>query len=144
VDGETDGQPSNDALGDGVDEDGLVIFSTLDLAPGNTFRLPLSYTNTTGMDAEIEAWIDWNYNGEFDMGEMVLDETNPSLGYMEVTVPTDAVTDEYLGLRIRISHQDNMTPYGMIANGEIEDYLIGIACPNQICVPIETNINRQE
>ena len=59
-------------------------------------------------------------------------------------VPNDAVLGEFLGLRIRISHQDNMTPYGLIPSGEIEDYLIGIACPNQICVPIETTINRQE
>jgi len=142
VDGENDGQPSNDALGDNNstsnDEDGLLIMESLDLAPGNTFRLPLSYTNTTGSPAHIEAWIDWNNNGEFDVGEMVFDGTDPSSGLydrLEVTIPTDAVTGEYLGLRIRISNQDDMTPYGFISEGEVEDYLIGIECPTPHVTP---------
>jgi len=61
---------------------------------------------------------------------MVLDVTDPVAGlhdHLEVTVPSDAVTGEYLGLRIRISNQDNMTPYGLVNEGEVEDYLIGIA-----------------
>lgn len=143
VDGEADGQPDNDALGDGVDEDGLTIFSSLDISPGSTFKLPLSYINTTGMDAQIEAWLDWNNNGEFDSGEMIFDATNPSITFIQVTVPNDAVTGEYLGLRIRISNQDNMTPYGLINSGEVEDYLIGLDCPTQICLPISTRIQRQ-
>jgi len=43
IDGEIDGQPSTDALGDGADEDGVVIYESLDISPGSTFRLPLSY-----------------------------------------------------------------------------------------------------
>lgn len=145
IDGEVDGQSSSDALGDGVDEDGLLIFENLDLTPGGTFRLPLSYVNTTGNPAYIEAWIDWNNNGEFDSGEMVLDVTDPSSGLfdrLEVTIPTNAVTGEFLGLRIRISNQDNMTPYGLISEGEVEDYLIGIECATQICVPVKVTIRR--
>ena len=144
VDGELDGQASTDALGDGADEDGLTIYESLDIAPGSIFRLPFSYTNTTGNPAEIEAWIDWNNNGEFDAGEMIFDETNPSDPYIEVTVPNDAVIGEFLGLRIRISHQDNMTPYGLMSEGEVEDYLIGLECPNQICIPINLTIEREE
>ena len=143
IDAETDGQSSNNALGDGSDEDGLFIFESLDLKPGGTFRLPLSYTNTTGSPAHIEAWIDWNNNGEFDMGEMVFDEIDPSSGlydHLEITIPPDAVTGVFLGLRIRISNQDGMTPYGLINEGEVEDYLIGIECPTQICVPINTTV----
>jgi len=79
--------------------------------------LPLSYTNTTGSPAHIEAWIDWNNNGEFDAGEN-------------------------LGLRIRISNQDNMTPYGLVDEGEVEDYLIGIECATQICIPVQTTVIR--
>jgi len=94
--------------------------------------LPLSYTNTTGSPAHIEAWIDWNNNGEFDAGE----------NRLEVTIPNDAVTGEYLGLRIRISNQDNMTPYGLVDEGEVEDYLIGIECATQICIPVQTTVIR--
>lgn len=143
VDSEADGQPDNDALGDGADEDGLTIFSSLNISPGSTFKLPLSYINTTGMDAHIEAWLDWNNNGAFDSGEMIFDATNPSATFIQIIVPNDAVTGEYLGLRIRISNQDNMTPYGLISSGEVEDYLIGIDCATQICLPISTTIQRQ-
>ena len=143
VDGEPDGQPSTDALGDGADEDGLTIAPTLDVSPGSTFRLPLTYTNTSGSPAEIEAWIDWNNNGEFDLGEMVFDATDPSAGFIEVTAPNDAVTGAFLGVRIRISNEDDMTPYGLVESGEVEDYLIGLDCPNQICVPMQIEIRRE-
>ena len=74
----------------------------------------------------------------------VADTGDSAYNQLEIMVPNDAVLGEFLGLRIRISHQDNMTPYGLIPSGEIEDYLIGIGCPNQICVPIETAIIRKE
>ena len=74
----------------------------------------------------------------------VSDAGDSAYDRLAITIPNDAVTGEFLGVRIRISHQDNMTPYGLISSGEIEDYLIGLECPNQICVPIEIEINRQE
>jgi len=108
VDGENDGQPSTNALGDGADEDGLVIFESLDLYPNMTFRLPFSYENTTGNPAYVEAWIDWNANGEFDAGEMVADwddSTTPFPNNLEVTIPNTVSNTSLLGLRIRISNQ---------------------------------------
>ena len=143
VDGEPDGQPSTNALGDGADEDGLTIFPTLDISSGSTFRLPLNYTNTTGMDAHIEAWIDWNANGEFDAGEMVFDDVNPTATIISITAPANAVLGEFLGVRIRISNEDNMTPYGRIESGEVEDYLIGLDCPTNNCLPVNMEIKRE-
>lgn len=143
VDGEVDGQPTTDALGDGVDEDGLTIYPSLDITPGGTFRLPLSYINTTGSPAEIEAWLDWNNNGEFDAGEMIFDATDPSVNFIEVTAPSDAVIGEHLGLRIRISNQDDMTPYGLISEGEVEDYLLDLDCPQIICIPATIDLRRK-
>ena len=148
IDDESDGQPSENALDDGADEDGLTLFATLDLSPGSTFRLPFSYINTTGNTAHVEAWIDWNGDGAFDgAGEMVVD-WNDGAGALpnniELTIPQTAQTGIFLGYRIRISNQDNMTPYGMQPNGEIEDYLISIDCPHQICIPIQTTVIRKE
>ena len=146
IDGETDGQASNDALGDGADEDGLMVFNNLDLTPGQNFRLPFSYTNTTGNTAYVKAWIDWNGDGDFeDADEMVADwndETTIFSDRMEVTIPSTVKLDTALGWRIRISHQGNMTPYGPQPNGEVEDYLITIAC-SDICLPIKATIIRQ-
>ncbi len=146
VDTEPNGQPLNDALGDGEDEDGLTIFSTLDLKPGITFRLPLSVTNTTTDTAHVEAWIDWNGDGDFDdANEMVADLKDATDGnfpsLLSITVPANATTG-LIGLRIRISNTDNMTPYGFASTGEIEDYLIGIQCPSIICIPATMEIQK--
>ena len=146
VDDELDGQPSGNADGDGNDEDGISIFSSLTLSPGSIFRLPLTVHNTSGEMAHLEAWIDWNGNGEFDAGEMVADlnSINTFPPYLETTVPNDAKTGSLLGFRLRLSHRDNMTPYGQVDSGEIEDYLLGIDCPQVHCLPVEVEVLRQE
>lgn len=64
----------------------------------------------------------------------------PFQNYFEITIPTNAVTGTYIGMRLRLSHQDNMTPYGRLESGEVEDYLIGIDCPQIICIPFENII----
>ena len=70
------------------------------------------------------------------------DSTGPIPQRWEITVPGTALTEVFLGLRIRISNQDNMTPYGYQPNGEVEDYLIGLDCKTQICVPFQVKGNR--
>ncbi len=137
VDGELDGNPSNDALGDGADEDGLAFFPSLDITPNSTFRLPLEVINTTGAIAHLEAWIDWNGDGDFlDANEMPID-LDDSTGFpntLELTVPVGAKMDSLLGIRIRLSNTNNMSPYGLIRSGEVEDYLLQIEC-NDVCLP---------
>ncbi len=138
IDGELDGQPSGNALGDGADENGLFIFPTLNLTPGGTFELPLSTINTTTDTAFVALWIDWNGDGDFsDANESVFagdDETGlPSM--LTITIPPTAVQSQLVGVRIRISHENDLTPYGRSTSGEIEDYLIGIEC-EQVCLPL--------
>ncbi len=146
IDGETDGQPSTNALGDGADEDGVAILSSLNIRPGGTFRLPLKATNITGDTAHLEAWIDWNGDGDFDdIGEMVIDIDDLSgfPAYLEITAPANIQTGGLLGLRVRLSNTNNMTPYGQINEGEVEDYLIGVDCP-QVCLPVKTEAMRKK
>ena len=141
LDSEFDAQPMANALGDGADEDGFN-FTSLDIFPGGTFRLPINITNTTGLPAELEIWIDWNGDGDFnDSGEMIADLTDDTLGNftpsnISVTVPSNAATGTPLGFRARLSHQDNMTPTGSVNSGEVEDYLITVACKTDICLPV--------
>jgi len=145
VDDELDGQSSIDALEDGMDEDGLIIFSTLNVSPGATIKLPFSYTNLTGHTAHLEAWLDWNGDGDFDpINELIGDWDDAITAFptiMPIYIPTAAQTNTQLGLRIRLSLQDDMTPYGIIGSGEIEDYLIGISC-KQVCLPFTTEIKK--
>ena len=56
---------------------------------------------------------------------------------MIIQVPVNVQTNSLLGVRIRFSNTDNMTPYGMINSGEVEDYLISVTCPTKNCIPIK-------
>ena len=139
VDNELDGQPSDEADGDGVDENGLTIFPSLDLGPSIRVKIPFSYINTTNQTAYLEGWIDWNNDGDFDVvTELVVDANDalaPFPNYIQAMIPSTVALDSNLGLRLRISLQDNMTPYGVIESGEVEDYLLPINCKN-VCLPI--------
>ena len=147
VDGELDGVPDPLAVGDDTaggsdDEDGIAIFSSANISPGASIRFPLDVVNTTLDTAYLVAWIDWNGDGDFDEGNEIVanlkdnkDGVFPS--FIEVTVPNDAVQGSLLGFRIRLSNDDNMTPYGRAGSGEVEDYLLGISCPQVICLTVE-------
>jgi len=153
VDGETDGFPDNLATGDdyngiGDDEDGVTIDNHLNVAPNGTIRLPLTVTNTTGTIANLEAWIDWNGDGAFDgINEMVTNLADTGTGdfpeFLLINIPADAQTGSLLGFRVRLSHTDNMTPYGGVTSGEVEDYLLGVECAQVVCEPAETDLKKE-
>ena len=133
-------------MGDGLDEDGLTLLTSLNVTPGGTIRLPFSYTNTTDSTAYLKIWIDWDGDGEFDgVGEEIFSADDASATfptYLEIPIPNNATKGALLGMRVRLSLEDGMTPYGLMPNGEIEDYLLGIDCP-QVCLPIEVAILRK-
>ena len=141
VTAETDAQPNADATGD--TDDGITMNSATNWIPGTTMHIPVSATNGTGNSGHLEAWIDWNGDGDFnDPGEMVanLDDTGGSFpATLDIAVPADAVQGQPLGFRIRLSTQDNMTPYGAAPNGEVEDYMITVSCPPTVCLPVSIN-----
>jgi hypothetical protein len=99
------------------------------------------------MTAHLEGWIDWNGDGDFDdAGEMIVDLSDDGAGDFGVTrisftVPPDAVQNQALGVRFRLSQTDDMTPYGQIDSGEVEDYLISVGCPLEQCLPTDMKID---
>ncbi len=153
VDIDNDGFPDVQAFGDDNDnmddEDGITILPSLDVRPGGMIRLPISVTNTTGDTAYIEAWIDWDGDGDFDAtNELVANLKDNKDGvfpaYLTISIPETAATGNLLGFRIRLSNTDNMTPYGQIDSGEVEDYLLGIDCKQVVCLPVEVMLKRIE
>ena len=147
VDADSDGTPNAMALGDdnvGIDdEDGIVLFSSLTISVGGTLRLPFMATNTTGEIAYVEAWIDWNGDGDFnDLNEMVISVQDNADGifptFLEIPIPLGADLDHLLGFRLRLSNEDNLGPNGHAFSGEVEDYLIDVNCLDNICLPITT------
>ncbi len=104
VDAELDGQPNPNADGDdsnagyytvgtcatpGDDEDGVQLVTPL--VPGAQACVQVTAVNTTGSDAYLYAWFDWNGDGAFNATELV--DTGDFAGG-SVTIPNGGVTDQ--------------------------------------------------
>ena len=126
VDAEIDGQPSADALGDGVDEDGvsLPMFMT-----GIPTDVDVSVMNMTGSEAKLVMYVDWNNDGDFDdvneMYSVMVPDGATVVTLDDVTPPLTANLAVPIGVRFRISTDQAvvMSPTGLAPDGEVEDYL---------------------
>lgn len=79
--------------------------------------------------ANLDAWIDFNIDGDFDdPGEQVFanEPLVAGLNGLSFAVPCTAV-DGNTYARFRISTAGNLTPSGTAADGEVEDYPLTIA-----------------
>jgi len=141
-DDEGDGQPSPDARGDGDDEDGFYYLNFLEAIKGAEYKLPLNIINGTGTVAHFEVWVDWNSDGDFmDLDEFMYDLSDDGTGNFGITalnleIPNHAVENQPIAFRARLSHTDNMTPYGKLTSGEVEDYLFQVVTNDDVCLPL--------
>ncbi len=147
VDDEYNGQPDGTATGDGLDEDGIIFPANVHWTQGSHVRIPFSVNNPSGQQAELEIWIDWNGDGDFDdPDEWVVDISDNGFGdfgrngYLTIYVPESLAPDTEIGFRARLSHTNNMTPNGRVNTGEVEDYLLRIDCDN-VCLPVISSQN---
>ncbi|AMQ55123.1 DUF7507 domain-containing protein [Algoriphagus sanaruensis] len=166
VDRENGSFPSVNADGDDLnsddpsstedDEDGISFSGSFDANQNKTITV-----NTRGT-GQINAWIDWNRDGDFnDAGEQIV--TNQAVSgtstntQLQIPVPCDAVPgDSYM--RFRINTAGGLGPDGGALNGEVEDYKITIAstivpitftdqpdpatyCVNQNAAPLEVVVS---
>jgi uncharacterized repeat protein (TIGR01451 family) len=153
-DKESDGQPSVNADGDDLngtkpdDEDGVTSFPTL-ATNATSYSVTVNVQNTTGANAYLAGWIDFNRDGKFQASEGAL-----------ATVANNATTatltwnalgglvagDTYARLRI---NNDTLTTSNFIGGGrlgEVEDYKLTInsavaSNPNVLLVKRITSIN---
>ncbi|WP_068259790.1 GEVED domain-containing protein [Rubripirellula obstinata] len=132
-DWESNGTVSPAADGDGSDEDGVMfggigvnnLIAAVNVEFGNV--------NEVGT-AKVDAWIDFNRNGAFELEEKILDDitVNQAMQTINYDIPRDlpggiTVGDAYA--RVRISTAGKLGPTGYAADGEVEDYVVTIAEP---------------
>lgn len=109
----------------GDDEDGVTF--TGPFAPGGT----ASFSVTSGGPAAcvLNAWVDWNRNGSFgDAGEQIAADVTVSAGpptVLNPAVPAGALPGLTYA-RFRCSTTGGLPSTGPAADGEVEDYLIGV------------------
>ncbi|MEO8497128.1 MAG: GEVED domain-containing protein, partial [Planctomycetota bacterium] len=141
IDSEMDGQPTPMADGDDNnpsagpdDEDGVTIVS-IDpartgpvLFAGQQGQAVVELTNQVMPAALLDAWIDFNRDGDWtDDGEQVAASLPLTNGLNTITfaVPANAAIGETFA-RFRLSSIGGLTPVGLAADGEVEDYKVSI------------------
>lgn len=138
VDRDLNGQPSPLANGDDIaggvgatgvvvdDEDGVRVLTPI--APGATATFEVTITNTTGQVGFLQAWFDYNKDGNFTgIGEKVLNNRILATGthLININVPT-GVTPGNLFTRWRYSLTPDLGIGGAANTGEVEDHLFTV------------------
>ncbi len=129
IDHEDDAATDATASADGAEEDGLAMPATI--TAGSPVTAVISVTNSIGVTARANMWIDWNGNGSFeDVGErLVNNSTVTGSRSYTVTVPIGAVLNRPIGVRVRLSSLSLGSSIGAANDGEVEDYLLTVTCP---------------
>jgi len=136
----TNGTATGDDLDGSDDEDGVQLPATMTL--GETVTIPVTVTNTSDAPVFLNAWIDYNNNGNLsDAGEQIANNITVPKDFSDglinivTTIPESAVTDTNLGIRFRLTSSSSPGSTGSLGgNGEVEDYPFPI---NQVNLPVE-------
>ncbi len=133
VDTEADGQPSPLADGDDLnpphasnDEDGVRFLTPL--VPGNTVDVEV----TASQDGRLDAWVDFNGNGSWaDAGEQIFASESLVAGVnvLFFVIPLDLNPTANAFARFRLSREGKLSYLGSAPDGEVEDYQLTIAEP---------------
>ncbi len=106
------------------DEDGVQFNSLIQ----EGLALDITVTASTNAACLLNAWIDYNRDGDFmDAGEqLVTDAPLAAGGSLNITSVVPAGTAGNTWARFRCSTQTGLSPRGPAADGEVEDYRIEI------------------
>jgi len=118
----------------GVDDEEGVTF-TNPLVKGKSTTFNITVTNSVGVNSYINAWIDWNGDGDFiDSGEQIITEQVVSGSVVvpvNIAVPLTATSStSYTRFRICSTAGDCNTYSGVAKDGEVEDYQAIIIADN--------------
>ena len=111
-----------------ADENGVFIPT---LIQGETARIDIDVTQAAANGAYLQAWIDWNGDGDFaDVGEQIASDQQYAGGVtgiieLPITIPTAATTSQTFA-RFRWSTLSGLSSVATAGDGEVEDYAITI------------------
>jgi uncharacterized repeat protein (TIGR01451 family) len=127
--------------GNGTPDDEDAFTTLANVSTVGNYNLTVPVTNTSGGAATLHAWIDFNKNGQFELGEyksvaVVSGGTSASLNW---TVPTGTLPGS-THARFRLTTDNTLTDnggtsnvdersIGNASNGEVEDYPVSISVP---------------
>lgn len=109
------------------DDDGISFLTNIETGYDTLVSFSLSKSGY------VNAWIDWNGDGQFQQAERVISEYQGVAGENRVLipVPVDAVEGSTWA-RFRVSDNSDIAPQGGVDNGEVEDLNISIVASSLI------------
>lgn len=125
IDFDLDGIISQDASGDGDDDDGVEVIATNIVGASDNLA---SWAVEANDDGRIDAWIDFNLDGDWlDDDEQIATnlEVAQGVNLISYSVPKDASIGPTYA-RIRLSSMGNLATSGPAPDGEVEDYQISL------------------
>jgi uncharacterized repeat protein (TIGR01451 family) len=130
IDADADG--NDDAVVIPLDEDGFVDLSSEKFEfDNNDLKVKVSVHNSSGNNAILIGWIDFNHDGVFDAAEasstvtVNANTTTPATVDLQWTGVNAKMRNGATYMRLRISTDNNLTAaksQGLLFNGEVEDY----------------------
>ncbi|WP_316804251.1 Ig-like domain-containing protein [Pedobacter nototheniae] len=118
------------------DEDGIATFPQLSVL-STTYSVTATVGNTSGTNANLVGWIDFNRNGTFEASEGVAVVVPPgaTTAVLTWTGLTGLIPGQsYARFRISTNQLDTSTPTTVISNGEVEDYTLPIMAAYDLAV----------
>jgi len=93
----------------------------------NTVSVTKTWTGSLYNEA-VRVWIDFNKNGTFESGEMVMDSAPSQTGTVSATftVPTTSVLNQPVRMRVALRYNTSPAACGSYTYGEVEDYNVVI------------------
>lgn len=129
--GDADGDESLDDNNSGADEDGLISFKAYNGSGSYGLSIPL--TNTTGVDAFLNGWFDYNRDGVFNINEGVqatipngTTSTTLTWSNLPALLPTGSNIQYAFRFRLSTDALALKSPTGYAKDGEIEDYVVNL------------------
>lgn len=111
------------------DEDGVASFNNL-YTSTTSYSVSVAVTNTTGANATLVGWIDFNRDGVFNAGEAsapVMVANGATSATVSWTGLSGLVSGQsYARFRIASNPAEVSSPTGVAINGEVEDYAVTI------------------
>jgi large repetitive protein len=145
LDVDADGLPTANARGDDNtnvdDEDGVLLQAPLVVGANNN-RFNITVTNTTGAEAYLQGWMDFNGDGDFnDVNEQIIRDRVATTGGVLFSIPRGSVVGN-VPARFRISTDTGVGPNGAVDDGEVEDYIFQTLSVLRYTLPDSFDANR--
>ncbi|MFP3940550.1 MAG: IPTL-CTERM sorting domain-containing protein [Thermoanaerobaculia bacterium] len=145
ADAEGDGQPSAAADGDDTGAGGSVVGSCAGAGDEDGVAFPAELVGgltgsvevTASASGRLDAWIDWNADGDWDdAGEQILTAESVTAGTSTLSFPVPAGIPEATTVaRVRLSSSGGLAPTGFALDGEVEDHPVVVRAPTVLEIP---------